>query len=71
MSWLGLTLVGILVFSPKSLLYRVLMKDDKSDPYAQSVVFFGMGGLLHWFFRFFMVDSSTRSHQVNCFCSCH
>ena len=46
MSWLGLTLLGILVFSPKSLLYRVLMKDEQSDPYAQSVVFFGLGGTL-------------------------
>jgi uncharacterized membrane protein len=59
MSWLGLTLLGILVFSPKSLLYRVLMKDDRSDPYAQSVVFFGLGGtfallfsLLHGGFQY-------------------
>ena len=44
MSWLALTLLGILVFSPKSVLYRVLMKDEQSDPYAQSVVFFGLGG---------------------------
>jgi len=44
MSWLTLTLLGILVFSPKSVLFRLLMKDDKSDPYAQSVVFFGLGG---------------------------
>jgi drug/metabolite transporter (DMT)-like permease len=46
MSWLGLTLLGILVFSPKGLLYRTLMKDDQSDPYAQSVVFFGLGGTM-------------------------
>jgi drug/metabolite transporter (DMT)-like permease len=44
MSWLVLTLLGILAFSPKSLLYRVLMKDAQSDPYAQSIVFFGLGG---------------------------
>jgi drug/metabolite transporter (DMT)-like permease len=53
MSWLVLTLLGILVFSPKSLLYRVLMKDDKSDPYAQSVVFFGLGGTFALFFSLF------------------
>jgi drug/metabolite transporter (DMT)-like permease len=52
-SWLVLTLVGILVFSPKSLLYRVLMKDDQSDPYAQSVVFFGLGGTLALLFSLF------------------
>src|SRR5512147_2670206 len=59
MSWLLLTLLGILVFSPKSLLYRVLMKDEQSDPYAQSVVFFGLGGtfallfsLLHGGFQY-------------------
>lgn len=50
MSWLALTFLGILVFSPKSLLYRVLMKDDESDPYAQSVVFFGLGGTFALFF---------------------
>jgi len=53
MSWLVLTLFGILVFSPKSLLYRVLMKDDQSDPYAQSVVFFGLGGTLALLFSLF------------------
>ena len=53
MSWLVLTLLGILVFSPKSLLYRVLMKDDKSDPYAQSVVFFGLGGTFALLFSLF------------------
>ena len=44
MLWLLLTFLGILVFSPKSLLYRVLMRDANSDPYAQSVVFFCLGG---------------------------
>jgi drug/metabolite transporter (DMT)-like permease len=53
MSWLVLTFLGILVFSPKSLLYRVLMKDDKSDPYAQSVVFFGLGGTFALLFSLF------------------
>lgn len=53
MSWLALTLLGILVFSPKSLLYRVLMKDEQSDPYAQSVVFFGLGGTLALLFSLF------------------
>lgn len=52
MSWLALTLLGILVFSPKSLLYRVLMKDAESDPYAQSVVFFGLGGTFALLFSF-------------------
>lgn len=50
MSWLALTLLGILAFSPKSLLYRVLMKDAEADPYAQSVVFFGLGGTFALFF---------------------
>lgn len=53
MSWLALTLLGILVFSPKSVLYRVLMKDEQSDPYAQSVVFFGLGGTLALLFSLF------------------
>jgi drug/metabolite transporter (DMT)-like permease len=53
MSWSILTLLGILVFSPKNLLYRTLMKDDKSDPYAQSIVFFGLGGTLALLFSLF------------------
>lgn len=64
MSWLALTLLGILVFSPNTLLYRVLMKDHESDPYAQSVVFFGIGGtfallfsLLHGGFQYQMSPS--------------
>jgi drug/metabolite transporter (DMT)-like permease len=53
MSWSVLTLLGILAFSPKSLLYRTLMKDARSDPYAQSVVFFGLGGTLALLFSLF------------------
>ena len=53
MSWWALTLLGILVFSPKGLLYRVLMKDHESDPYAQSVVFFGLGGTFALLFSLF------------------
>jgi drug/metabolite transporter (DMT)-like permease len=53
MSWLGFTLLGILVFSPKSLLYRALMKDEQSDPYAQSMVFFGLGGTFALIFSLF------------------
>jgi drug/metabolite transporter (DMT)-like permease len=53
MSWLLLTVLGILVFSPKSLLYRALMKDDESDPYAQAVVFFGLDGTFALLFSLF------------------
>jgi drug/metabolite transporter (DMT)-like permease len=64
MSWWVLTLLGILVFSPKSLLYRVLMKDEESDPYAQSVVFFGLGGtfalLFALFYGGFQVQITSR-----------
>lgn len=53
MTWSILTLLGILAFSPKNLLYRTLMKDEQSDPYAQSVVFFGLGGTLALLFSLF------------------
>jgi len=53
MTWSILTLLGILAFSPKNLLYRTLMKNDQSDPYAQSVVFFGLGGTLALLFSLF------------------
>ncbi len=45
MSWLLLTFLGILIFSSNNILHRVLMKDAKSDPYAQTIVFFGLAGI--------------------------
>ena len=60
MSWSILTLLGILAFSPKNLLYRTLMKDEQSDPYAQSVVFFGLGGTLALVFALFQGGFQVR-----------
>lgn len=53
MSWLLLTLIGALVFSSNNLLIRVLMKDDKSDPYVQTVVMYGLAGAFALLFSLF------------------
>lgn len=45
MSWEFFLLISILLFSINSLLHRVLMKDDKSDPKAQTVMFLGVTGI--------------------------
>ena len=45
MAWLLLVGIGVLLFSVESLLNRVLMKDKKSDPYIQTVVFTGLVGV--------------------------
>jgi drug/metabolite transporter (DMT)-like permease len=46
MSWQLLVGISVLLFSTNSLLHRVLMRNVKSDPYAQTVAFYGLGGLL-------------------------
>jgi len=53
MSWLILTLLAVLVFSSNNLFHRLLMKDEQSDPYAQSIVFFGIAGIFALAFSFF------------------
>jgi drug/metabolite transporter (DMT)-like permease len=46
MPWFALTIFSVLFFSVASLLQKVLMKDDKSDPHAYSIVFQILGGIL-------------------------
>jgi hypothetical protein len=53
MSWLLLTLLAVIVFSSNNLFHRILMRDEQSDPYAQSIVFFGIAGIFALFFSFF------------------
>jgi len=45
MSWQLLVGSSVFLFSVNGLLHRVLMKADKSDPYAQTVVFTGLVGM--------------------------
>ncbi len=45
MSWQILAGLSVLLFSINGLLHRVLMKDAKSDPFAQAVAFSGMVGI--------------------------
>ncbi len=47
MSWLVLTLLSVLVASAASILQRVLMKGDKSNPYSYAVVFHFLLGFLN------------------------
>ena len=46
MNWLVLTLLSVLVSSAATILQRILMKDDKSNPYSYTVVFHFLLGLL-------------------------
>ncbi len=45
MSWQLLVGISVLLFSFNGLFHRVLMKDLKSDPYAQTVAFYGLVGV--------------------------
>ena len=45
MSWQLLVGVSVLLYSVNGLLHRVLMKKENSDPYAQTVAFYGIVGL--------------------------
>ncbi len=45
MSWQLLVGLSVLFYSVNGLLHRILMKDDNSDAYAQSVAFMGLVGL--------------------------
>ncbi len=45
MSWQILVGITVLLFSINGLLHRVLMKDDTSDAYAQTVIFSALTGL--------------------------
>lgn len=46
MSWQLLTIISILVFSSSTILHRILMKDRTSDPYTQTIVMYGLAGIL-------------------------
>lgn len=46
MTWQIYVLMSVLLFSTNSVLHRVLMKDVKSDPFAQTLIFYGLGGIL-------------------------
>lgn len=46
MLWLGLVIISILALSILTILQRVLMKDDKSDPVAFSIVFQLLTGVI-------------------------
>lgn len=46
MSWLYLTLFSVILSSVASILQRVLMKDDKSNPYSYTIVFHFLLGFL-------------------------
>ncbi|HLZ69771.1 MAG TPA: DMT family transporter [Dehalococcoidia bacterium] len=45
-AWLPLILLAILIASSNALLHRVLLREEQSDPYAQSLTFFGIGGTI-------------------------
>src|ERR1700733_8886062 len=46
MSWTVLIVLSTLLFSLTTLFHRIVMRDEKSDPYAQTFVYYSFGGLL-------------------------
>lgn len=46
MSWQILLVISILCLSLNGLFHKSLLRDDKSDPRAQAIVFLGIGGVL-------------------------
>ena len=53
MSWQVLIGISVFLFSLNGLFHRVLMKDEKSDPYAQTFAFYGLGGLFTFIITLF------------------
>lgn len=45
MSWQLFVGFSVLLFSLNGLFHRVLMKEENSDPYAQTIAFYGLGGI--------------------------
>lgn len=45
MPWQLLVLISVLLFSVNGLFHRALMKDDRADPFAQTIVFYGLVGI--------------------------
>ena len=45
MSWQLLISISILLFSFNGLFHRTLMKEENSDPIAQTIAFYGLGGI--------------------------
>ena len=46
MAWLALTLLSVVIASVASILQRVLMRDDKSNPYSYAIIFHLLLGVL-------------------------
>lgn len=53
MTWQLLVGISVLLFSVNGLFHRVLMKDDKSDEYAQTIMFYGLGGVFAFIISLF------------------
>ncbi len=65
MSWLTLTLLSVIIASVASILQRVLMKDDKSNPYSYAIIFHLLLGVLVLVFGLIRgVDFSLFSGNV-------
>ncbi|KKR31507.1 MAG: hypothetical protein UT63_C0068G0017 [Candidatus Gottesmanbacteria bacterium GW2011_GWC2_39_8] len=53
MTWQLFVGVSILLYSVNALLHRILMKEADSDPYAQTIAFYGLVGLFAFFIAVF------------------
>src|SRR3989339_241253 len=53
MSWQLLGGLSILLFSTNGIFHRFLMKEENSDPIAQTIAFYGLGGIFALMVTFF------------------
>lgn len=53
MSWQLLVGLSVLLFSFNGLFHRTLMKEENSDPIAQTIAFYGLGGIMALAITFF------------------
>lgn len=53
MSWQFFLVLSILLFSLNSLFHKVIMREEQSDPYAQTIAFYGLVGIITWILTFF------------------
>jgi drug/metabolite transporter (DMT)-like permease len=53
MSWQLWVGISVFLFSLNGLFHRVLMKEENADAYAQTVAFYGLGGIAAFFIAIF------------------
>ena len=66
MSWQILVGISVLLFSLNGSFHRTIMRDLKSDPYTQTILFYGLGGIFVLILSLFNggVNLQIRTEQI-------